>query len=165
MAPPRPRSTHRSTETRAHSCPSYRLGVLVRYCLFPFFDSGTPDAAVEPCVRAAKHSFCELALRPPKCVSGGEIESQTNWSYAVQLNLSDEQVKILADLVASRIKEIHPEIRRSRVSTVHDELRHDLETLQELADHLQQAWEAKQAEAWENYAETRKLPSNPPPGS
>lgn len=86
----------------------------------------------------------------------------------MQLNISDEQLKILADLVNSRIKEIHPEpeIRRSsRVFSVHDELRHDLETLQKLADHLQQAWETEQAEGWENYAETRKLPSNPPPAS
>ena len=57
----------------------------------------------------------------------------------MKLELTDEQVKILLDLLDSRIREIHPEIRRSRVHTYHDELARDLEMLQKLQEQLQKA--------------------------
>jgi len=83
----------------------------------------------------------------------------------MHIDLSQEQLNILVDLVNSRIKEIHPEIRRSRLHAVHDELQHDLETLQDLLGKLEGGQNDKQTEEWEGYAETRGVPSNPPPAS
>lgn len=83
----------------------------------------------------------------------------------MHIDLSQEQLNILVDLVSSRIKEIHPEIRRSRIHTVHDELQHDLEALQDLLSKLEQEKDEKLTEEWEGYAETRDVPSNPPPAS
>lgn len=81
----------------------------------------------------------------------------------MQLHLSDEQLKILVDLVDSRLKEIHPEIRRSRLCSIRDELKHDLESLQELHEYLRVA---QTRQAWEGYIQTRKkVLSNPPPGA
>lgn len=80
----------------------------------------------------------------------------------MQIHLTDEQLNTLVGLVDSRVKEIHPEIRRSRVYTVHDELKHDLEVLLGLQEQLH---EAQNAADWEGYIETRKTPSNPPPGA
>ena len=48
------------------------------------------------------------------------------------LEIDDEKRQMLADLVASRIAELHPTIRRCRVSTATDELKHDLEIMLEL---------------------------------
>lgn len=81
----------------------------------------------------------------------------------MQLHLTDEQLGMLVDLVDSRLKEIHPEIRRSRVSSVHDALKHDLEMLQELRGYLKKA---RTTQAWEGYVDSReKVLSNPPPGA
>lgn len=52
------------------------------------------------------------------------------------LELNEEKRQLLADLVASRIAELHPTIRRCRVSTVTDELKHDLEVLEEVRKQL-----------------------------
>ncbi len=52
------------------------------------------------------------------------------------LDIDDEKRQMLADLVASRISELHPTIRRCRVSTVTDELKHDLEVMLELHKQL-----------------------------
>ena len=52
------------------------------------------------------------------------------------LDIDDEKRQILADLVASRISELHPTIRRCRISTVTDELKHDLEVMLELHKQL-----------------------------
>lgn len=55
------------------------------------------------------------------------------------VDLSPEELKILATLVDSRIREIHPEIRRSRIWTVTDELKHDLKDMERLLDKLEAA--------------------------
>ena len=52
------------------------------------------------------------------------------------LDIDDEKRQMLADLVASRISELHPTIRRCRISTVTDELKHDLEVMLELHKQL-----------------------------
>jgi len=52
------------------------------------------------------------------------------------LELNEEKRQLLTDLVASRISELHPTIRRCRVSTATDELKHDLEVLEELHKQL-----------------------------
>ena len=54
----------------------------------------------------------------------------------MQVVLTEEQAKILENLVDSRIREIHPEIRRSRFYDVHEDLKCDLEMLQGLLDLL-----------------------------
>ena len=82
----------------------------------------------------------------------------------MQLELTNEQMEIVEDLVESRIREIHPEIRRSRVHTVHDELKQDLETLRDLLAYLKEVGKNDQMRAWQGYVESRKVPSNPPPG-
>ena len=55
----------------------------------------------------------------------------------MQLELSQEEHGILIDLVESRARELHPTIRRSRVSSVTDELKHDLEAMTHLLEKLQ----------------------------
>ena len=52
------------------------------------------------------------------------------------LDIDEQKCQLLVDLVASRISELHPTIRHCRISTVHDELKHDLEVLQELHKQL-----------------------------
>ena len=83
----------------------------------------------------------------------------------MQVDLTDEQFSIVTDLLHVRIREIHPASRRS-VYAVHDEPKYDLEVLQELLQHLQNTQRSERTRAaWEGYAETREVPSNPPPGS
>lgn len=48
----------------------------------------------------------------------------------MQLDISDKEKQILTELLESRVRELHPTIRRSRVSTVTDELKHDLEDIE-----------------------------------
>lgn len=81
----------------------------------------------------------------------------------MHVEISDEQLTTLVELVDARIKAIHPEIRRSRVYTVHDKLKDELEKLDDLLEDLRQAQTVREAEAWEGYVETRTVPSNPPP--
>jgi hypothetical protein len=54
----------------------------------------------------------------------------------MHLDIDEEKRCLLVDLVSSRIAELHPTIRRCRVSTVTDELKHDLEVLEELRREL-----------------------------
>ena len=55
----------------------------------------------------------------------------------MQLEVTKEEHDILIDLVESRARELHPTIRRSRVYSVTDELKHDLETMTTLLEKLQ----------------------------
>lgn len=55
----------------------------------------------------------------------------------MQLDITKEEQDILIDLVDSRARELHPTIRRSRVHTVTDELKHDLEAMTSLLEKLQ----------------------------
>ena len=50
----------------------------------------------------------------------------------MDLHITPTERLILIDLLESRARELHPTIRRSRVSTVTDELKHDLEEIVEL---------------------------------
>ncbi len=52
------------------------------------------------------------------------------------LDIDDEKRQLLTDLVASRIAELHPTIRRCRVSTCTEELKHDLQVLEGLHKQL-----------------------------
>ena len=52
------------------------------------------------------------------------------------VDIDDEKRQLLADLVASRIAELHPTIRRCRISTVTDELKRDLAVMEELHKQL-----------------------------
>ncbi len=63
----------------------------------------------------------------------------------MKLDLNEEQLKILLDLLDSRIREIHPEIRRSRVHSFHDQLARDLEMLHELQEHLKKMQQGEEA--------------------
>ena len=55
----------------------------------------------------------------------------------MQLDISDKEKRILTELLESRVRELHPTIRRSRVSTVTDELKHDLEDIERLLEKVQ----------------------------
>lgn len=55
----------------------------------------------------------------------------------MQLDISDKEKQILTELLESRVRELHPTIRRSRVSTVTDELKHDLEDIERLLKKVQ----------------------------
>lgn len=55
------------------------------------------------------------------------------------VDLTTEELKVLVALVDSRVRDLHPEIRRSRVSTVTDELKHDLKDMQRLLEKLEAA--------------------------
>jgi hypothetical protein len=54
----------------------------------------------------------------------------------MRLDIDEEKRQLLVDLVSSRIAELHPTIRRCRVSTVTEELKHDLEVLEDLRREL-----------------------------
>jgi len=54
----------------------------------------------------------------------------------MMLEIDQEKRQLLMDLVVSRISELHPTIRRCRVSSTTDELKHDLEVLVELRQQL-----------------------------
>ena len=57
----------------------------------------------------------------------------------MQLDISDKEQRILSELLDSRVRELHPTIRRSRVSTVTDELKHDLEDVEQLLEKVRNA--------------------------
>ena len=57
----------------------------------------------------------------------------------MRLELDEEKRRLLVDLVGSRISELHPTIRRCLVSSVTDELKHDLEVLQDLQRQLSES--------------------------
>ncbi len=52
------------------------------------------------------------------------------------LDIDEEKRQLLTDLVASRISELHPTIRRCRVSSCTEELKHDLVVLEQLHKQL-----------------------------
>lgn len=54
------------------------------------------------------------------------------------IELNQEELSLLTELVESRVEELHPTIRRSRVYTCTDSLKHDLEVLQGLLERLRQ---------------------------
>ena len=57
----------------------------------------------------------------------------------MMIDVNDEELTLLAELLASRIQELHPTIRRSRVYACTDGLKRDLEVLQKLLQRLQSA--------------------------
>ncbi len=54
------------------------------------------------------------------------------------LELDEEKRRLLVELVTCRISDLHPEIRRCRVSDVKDSLKHDMEVLQATLEQLAQ---------------------------
>ena len=60
----------------------------------------------------------------------------------MNVNITGKEAQILADLVESQMRELHPMIRRSRVSSATDELKHDLEDAERLLEKLKAAIEA-----------------------
>lgn len=50
-----------------------------------------------------------------------------------------DECQLLAQLVDSRIREIHPEIRHSREFKFKEQLKHELEALQQLQHRLHEA--------------------------
>ena len=52
------------------------------------------------------------------------------------LDIDDEKRQMITDLVRSRILELHPTIRRCRVSDVTESLKHDLQVLEETLKQL-----------------------------
>lgn len=53
------------------------------------------------------------------------------------IEINQKEKQILVDLVESRMRELHPTIRRCRVSTVTDELKLDLKEIEQLLEKLQ----------------------------
>jgi len=62
----------------------------------------------------------------------------------MQIEMSQRQLELLTQLVDSRVSELHPQIRRSRTHTYHDQLQEDLDVLRELHQRLQEASGAQQ---------------------
>jgi hypothetical protein len=56
----------------------------------------------------------------------------------MQITITDEQQRMLVNLVEGRIRELHPTIRRSRVSSCTDSLKQDLEAFEALLRTLSQ---------------------------
>ena len=56
----------------------------------------------------------------------------------MNLQLTEDEFTQLYDLVESRIHELHPTIRRSRVHTCTDALKRDLITMEGLRDKMRQ---------------------------
>lgn len=52
----------------------------------------------------------------------------------MHLEISGEEQRIMIELLESRARELHPTIRRSRVSAVTDDLKHDLEDVERLLE-------------------------------
>ncbi len=63
----------------------------------------------------------------------------------MQLEISKKECEILRDLVESQVRELHPMIRRSRVSSATDALKHDLEEVEQLLEKLHAAVEPETA--------------------
>jgi hypothetical protein len=57
----------------------------------------------------------------------------------ITLELNDDQYRLVSEMVESRIRDLHPEIRHTRTYTYRDELRHELETLTALQEMLLEA--------------------------
>ena len=52
----------------------------------------------------------------------------------MNLEISYQEQQLLIELLKSRATELHPTIRRSRVSAVTDDLKHDLEDVERLLE-------------------------------
>jgi len=61
----------------------------------------------------------------------------------MQIEMSQRQLELLTQF-DSRVSELHPQIRRSRTHTYHDQLQEDLDVLRELHQRLQEASGAQQ---------------------
>jgi hypothetical protein len=57
----------------------------------------------------------------------------------ITLELNEDQYRLVTDLVDARIRELHPEIRRTQTYTYHDVLKHELDTLIALQEMLAEA--------------------------
>ncbi len=57
----------------------------------------------------------------------------------MEVTLTSREHELLLQMIDSRISELKPEIRRSRTSTFHDELKKELEELKALQAKLQQS--------------------------
>jgi hypothetical protein len=57
----------------------------------------------------------------------------------MQITITEAQRRMLQELVEERIRDLHPTIRRSRVSSVTDSLKKDLEDFQELLKTLSES--------------------------
>ncbi len=57
----------------------------------------------------------------------------------MQITITEVQRRMLQELVEERIRDLHPTIRRSRVSSVTDSLKKDLEDFQELLTTLSES--------------------------
>jgi len=62
----------------------------------------------------------------------------------VNLQINDEERMLLTDLVESRMRELHPEIRRSMDHEFTDRLKHELECFQALSERLKELVSAGQ---------------------
>lgn len=82
----------------------------------------------------------------------------------MRLELNEEQIDVLASLLDSRIQAIRAGTPSDPVHAADNLPPLDLETLQGLLERFRQAQRVQQMEAWKGYAETRKVPCNPPPG-
>lgn len=54
----------------------------------------------------------------------------------MQLDVNAEELRLLTELMASRIREIHPEIRRSMETEYKEQLKHELECWEALQQRL-----------------------------
>ena len=57
----------------------------------------------------------------------------------MQITITEEQRRMLEELVEERIRDLHPTIRRSRVSSCTDSLKKDLEAFQALLKKLSES--------------------------
>jgi hypothetical protein len=57
----------------------------------------------------------------------------------MNLEITEHEQQILVNLLDSHRRDLHPTIRRSRVSTVTEELKHDLEDVERLLERVRSA--------------------------
>lgn len=57
----------------------------------------------------------------------------------MQLEISEKEQQVLTELLESRVRDLHPTIRRSRVASVTDELKRDLEDIKRLLEKVRSA--------------------------
>jgi hypothetical protein len=83
----------------------------------------------------------------------------------MQLDITQRQCELLLAAVERQIAEIDPDDAAQQARPALGTEPDDLQAFRALRDHLQQANRAAQTSAaWEGYAESREIPSNPPPG-
>jgi hypothetical protein len=54
----------------------------------------------------------------------------------VNLEINEEELEYLIELVGCRVRDLHPEIRRSMTYEFKDKLKHELECLKDLLERL-----------------------------